>query len=172
MVIEMPCRDWEIGQWATKTNDFIRHMLNPPLDGCSVDHMNEVDDFLDVHCLSGLFNKVCYRIKAFFRFCRLLPCFFVTCLCFSVQKIRFLGLRTLHTIEQLGSLRRVRSVLGDEHTQMASHDRFRRGGQGRYGDAGGAQGCEVFVSATRTLFSSGRSKALLSGLLRLLALGC
>ena len=50
---------WEI---VKDPDGAVRYLNNPPLDGYSIDHVEDYYDGMDVHYSSGIFNKAFYLI--------------------------------------------------------------------------------------------------------------
>lgn len=49
--------DWDIGRDIFRTNNALRFMCNPTLDGVSIDHFSSYTSAIDVHFSSGIGNK-------------------------------------------------------------------------------------------------------------------
>lgn len=54
--------DWLMGSDIFKGAGALRYMNNPPLDGISIDHIDDYVDGMDVHHSSGVFNKAFYNL--------------------------------------------------------------------------------------------------------------
>ncbi|MGI0116161.1 M4 family metallopeptidase [Zooshikella sp. RANM57] len=54
--------DWMVGSTITKTTGALRYFADPTLDGRSIDHADDYTWGLDVHFISGVFNKAFYLL--------------------------------------------------------------------------------------------------------------
>jgi len=54
--------DFEVGADIFKGDGALRYMANPPLDGSSIDHVDDFTTNMDVHYSSGVFNKAFYEL--------------------------------------------------------------------------------------------------------------
>jgi Zn-dependent metalloprotease len=55
--------DWALGYDIFKGDGALRYMNNPPLDGISIDHVDDYVEGMDVHHSSGVFNKAFYNLS-------------------------------------------------------------------------------------------------------------
>lgn len=51
---------WGIGEDITKGSEPLRYMIDPTMDGMSIGDVHDMDDYLDVHYSSGIYNKFFY----------------------------------------------------------------------------------------------------------------
>jgi len=54
--------DWRLGYDIFKGPGALRYMDNPPLDGISIDHVDDYYEGMDVHHSSGVYNKAFYNL--------------------------------------------------------------------------------------------------------------
>eukprot|EP01084_Bolivina_argentea_P273863 466623_1 len=62
--------DWQYGYDIIKNpNGAVKYMYDPPLDGKSIDHINDYIDDMNVHHSSGIYNKAFYLLQSKYKCC-------------------------------------------------------------------------------------------------------